>query len=50
LTALGLLDRAQAVKAQGVIQTGGASQMGRMMIRLLKENGIPSISIVRKED
>ncbi len=25
LTALGLLDRAQAIKAQGVIQTGGAS-------------------------
>ena len=50
LTALGLLDKCLVKKANAVIQTGGFSQMGRMMITLLKENSIPVISIVRKDD
>ena len=50
LTALGLLDRCKLYKATGVIQTGANSQMGRMMIRLLRENNIPVINIVRKEE
>jgi NADPH:quinone reductase-like Zn-dependent oxidoreductase len=50
LTALGLLERCQARGVRGVIQTGAASQMGRMMIRLFQENNIPVINIVRKDD
>jgi len=50
LTALGLLERCKDRNAQAVIQTGAASQMGRMMIRLLAEENIPTINIVRKDD
>ncbi|TNV77295.1 hypothetical protein FGO68_gene15628 [Halteria grandinella] len=50
LTAIGILDTVQQKKARAVIQTGGNSQMGRMLIRLFRENNIASISIVRKDD
>ena len=50
LTAIGLLETVQSYKARSVIQTGAASQMGRMMIRLFKENNIPCINIVRRDE
>lgn len=50
VTAIGLLDRCQTYKAKCVIQTGAASQLGRMMIRLFKENRIPCINIVRRDE
>ena len=50
LTALGLLEKIKEHKATAVIQTAAYSQMGRMMIRLCRENRIPIINIVRKED
>jgi len=50
LSAVGLLDRCLHHKAKAVIQTGAASQLGRMMIKLLAQNGIEVINIVRKEE
>jgi NADPH:quinone reductase len=50
LTALGLLDRAKQYGAQAVIQTAAASQLGRMIVRLAQEDGVPLINIVRKDD
>ena len=37
VTAIGLLDKCQEYKAAAVIQTGAASQLGRMMIKLFTE-------------
>ncbi|CDW78288.1 zinc-binding dehydrogenase family protein [Stylonychia lemnae] len=50
LTAIGLLDRAKQYKAQAAIQTGAASQLGRMIIRLAQEEKIPLINIVRRPE
>jgi len=50
VTAIGLLDRCKAHGAKAVIQTGAASQLGRMMILLMKENKIPLINVVRREE
>ena len=50
LTAIGLLEKCKQYKAQAVIQTGAASQLGRMMVRLCRENNLPLINIVRREE
>ena len=50
ITAIGLLDKIKEYKARAVIQTGAASQLGRMMIRLCNENNIPLINVVRREE
>ena len=50
LTAIGLLDRCKARGARAVIQTGAASQLGRMIIKLFRENGIPLINVVRRNE
>ena len=51
LTAIGMLKRAREdYKAQAVIQTAAASQLGRMVVRLAQQDGIPLINIVRKEE
>jgi len=49
VTALGLLDKCKEYKAKAVVQTGAASQLGRMLIKLMKEAGIPMINVVRKD-
>lgn len=50
LTAIGLLDKAKQYKAQAVIQTAAASQLGRMIVRLAHEDNVPLINIVRREE
>lgn len=50
LTAIGLLDRARQYKAQAVIQTAAASQLGRMINRLGMDEGWRIINVVRKEE
>ena len=50
LTAIGMLDKAKQYKAQAVIQTAAASQLGRMIVRLAREDGVPLINIVRREE
>ena len=50
ISAVGLLDRCLTYKAKAVIQTGAASQLGRMMIRLLRDSGVPLINIVRRDE
>ena len=49
LTALGLLDKIKKLKAKAAIQTGAASQLGRMLIKLCQRDKIPLINIVRRE-
>jgi len=50
LSAVGLLDKCLEYNAWAVIQTGAASTMGRLMIRLFKENDIKVINVVRREE
>ena len=50
LTAIGLLDKAKEYGAQAVIQTAAASQLGRMVNVLAREQNMPLINIVRKEE
>jgi len=50
ITAVGLMDKAKQYKARAVIQTGAASQLGRMIIRLANEKNVTLINIVRREE
>lgn len=50
LTAVGLVDTAIQEKHKAFIQNGAASQLGRMVVALAKEQGIPAIHIVRRQD
>ena len=50
LTALGLLETAQRGKHRAAIQTAGASQLGRMLVRLAALENYPLISVVRREE
>ena len=50
LTAIGLLDKCKEYKARGVIQTGASSQLGKMIIKVMRQAGIPLINVVRREE
>jgi NADPH:quinone reductase-like Zn-dependent oxidoreductase len=50
ITAVGLLDKCVEYKARAVIQNGAASQLGRMIIKVFREKGIPLINVVRREE
>ena len=49
LTAMGLLDTARRGGHRAAIQTAGASQVGRIVVRLAEEADYPVISVVRRE-
>ena len=48
LTALGLFEAIGKNSTKAAIQTGAASQLGRMLCQLCKEGNIPLINIVRR--
>lgn len=50
LTSLGLIDKALKGGHAAIIQTAAASQVGRMVLKLTNEKGIPTIHIVRRKD
>lgn len=50
LTAVGLIDEALSGRHRAIIQTGAASQVGRMVLQLAKLHKLPSIHIVRRPD
>jgi NADPH2:quinone reductase len=50
LTAIGLMDEARRCGARAVIQTAGASQVGRMVLRLASDASVPLVNIVRRDD
>lgn len=49
ITALGLIDSAIKGKHPAIIQTAAASQVGKMVLKLSNDKGIPSIHIVRRK-
>lgn len=50
LTAIGLLERGQELRAPAMIQTGAASQVGRMLIKLAKMQNMPLVNVVRRPE
>lgn len=50
LTAIGLIDEAVTNHHAAIIQTGAASQVGRMVLQLARLKGIPVIHIVRRKE
>lgn len=50
LTALGLFDAADEEGHAAIIQTAAASQVGRMVLKLANDKGIPAIHIVRRNE
>ena len=50
LTAIGLVEEITNSGCKAAIQTGAASQLGRMVINLVKDTKIPLINIVRREE
>ena len=50
LSALGLMERLKKLKAKTVIQTGAASQIAKMMIRLAPSYKMTFINIVRRDE
>lgn len=50
LSAVVMLEDIKALKPRGVVQTAAFSQFGKMMIRLFRENNIPVVNIVRKDE
>ena len=50
LTAIGMVERCKELGAKSVIVTAAASQIGRMILQLLVQNGIIPIATVRKDD
>lgn len=50
LTACGLVQRIKDNKSRAAIQTGAASQCGRMIIKLCAMENIPLINVVRRDE
>ena len=50
MTAWALIDEAQKGGHRGIVQTAAASQLGRMILRLAKDAGLPLINIVRRKE
>lgn len=50
LSALCLVDRCEVLKAQSVVITAAASQLGRMLFKLLVKKGIKPICVVRRQE
>ena len=50
LTAWALIDEAKRGRHRGIVQTAAASQLGRMILRLATDAGLPLINIVRRKE
>jgi NADPH:quinone reductase-like Zn-dependent oxidoreductase len=50
MTAWAMFEQSRNEGHKAIVQTAGASALGKMMIRLGKENDVPIISIVRREE
>lgn len=50
MTALGMIHRCKQLKAKAVVITAAASQLGRMLIKLCKKEGMHPICVVRRDE
>lgn len=49
-SAMAMVKIAKQHKSKAIVQTAGASALGRILVKLGQEHGIPVISVVRKEE
>jgi NADPH2:quinone reductase len=49
-SAMAMVKIAKQHKSKAIVQTAGASALGRILVKLGKEHGIPVISVIRKEE
>ncbi len=50
LTALGMVKTMKAEKHTGIVHTAAASQLGQMLLKICKADGIPLVNIVRRQE
>lgn len=50
LTAIGLIEVARRAGARAAMQTAAASQVGRMIVRLARDAGLPLVNVVRRAE
>jgi len=50
MTAIGFVHTMKEEGHKAIVHTAAASQLGRMLVKLCKEEGIPLVNIVRKEE
>lgn len=50
LTAWALFGKAKQGRHRGIVQTAAASQLGRIMVRLAADSGMPLVNIVRRSE
>ena len=48
-TAVQIVTYAKAYAAPAIVNTGGASALGQMLVRLCKQEDVPLLSVVRTE-
>mmetsp|Transcript_31528 Transcript_31528/g.38554 ORF Transcript_31528/g.38554 Transcript_31528/m.38554 type:complete len:356 (-) Transcript_31528:56-1123(-) len=49
-TAIGILDTARSYGSKAFVHTAAASQLGQMMVKLAKQEGVEIINVVRREE
>lgn len=49
-TALGMLETGKSLGSKAVVHTAAASQVGQMMVKLAKQEGMQVINVVRREE
>jgi NADPH:quinone reductase-like Zn-dependent oxidoreductase len=50
LTAWAMVDTAKRSRHRAIVQTAAASQLGRMVLRLARDAGMPLINVVRRQE
>ena len=50
MTALAMVEEARLEGHQAIVHTAAASNLGQMLVRICKEDGIPLVNIVRREE
>jgi len=49
-TAVGIMETVREVNSPGFVHTGAASQLGQMLVKLCKEESMPLINVVRRDE
>ncbi|MFN3235713.1 MAG: zinc-binding dehydrogenase [Pseudomonadales bacterium] len=50
LTALGMVETMRLENHKGLIHTAAASNLGQMLVKICKDDGVPLVNIVRKQE
>merc|ERR1719330_1006490 len=50
LTALGMVKTMKAEGHTGIVHTAAASQLGQMLVKICKADGVPLVNVVRRQE